>query len=66
MLEHSLLRLAIYTVLQTVKAELAKAAWMEQQQPAAAGGAGSSRAAARGSTGGVGIRVDDLRRLMEL
>ncbi|WIA37137.1 hypothetical protein OEZ86_014100 [Tetradesmus obliquus] len=63
--------------LQDAKAQLAKAAWMEQQQPAGSAGAGSSAAAAAaagghraagaaGGSGGLGIRADDLRRLMEL
>ncbi|KAF6264805.1 SNF2 family N-terminal domain-containing protein [Scenedesmus sp. NREL 46B-D3] len=62
--------------LQDVKAQLAKAAWMEQQQARGSAGAGSSRgaaaaaaggrSAAAGGGGGLGIRADDLRRLMDL
>lgn len=61
--------------LQAVKAQLAKDAWLEQQQVGgtagtAAGGAGSSRAAAAAgraaASGQLGIRVDDIRRLMDL
>jgi hypothetical protein len=75
-----------FLLLQDVKAQLAKAAWMEQQQPAAgsagagSAGAGSSSAAAAAGTqggrraaaaaagggGGLGIRADDMRRLMDL
>jgi hypothetical protein len=60
------------TYLQAIKAQLAKAAWVGDDhvvgaEAGSSRGGGSSRSAARrGRDEAVGIRVDDIRRLMDL